>query len=377
VVGCDGPRSTIRRALGLRDCGEGQAERNFMGGRMLGIHLRAPALYALIQAPRAWQYWTLNRERRALMCSIDGHGEFVLHTQMAPGQDPDAVTLDEVRGFVRSAIGADCAFELIDTWSWNAGFTLVAERFGADRVWLAGDAAHLFTPTGGLGYNTGIDDVANFGWKLAGRLAGWGGPALVPSYEAERLPVAHRNTEIARRFAESIGRAPVPPTIEDEGPEGIAARETLGATLARHAFGEFEIPGVQLGQRYGDSPIIVPDGTAPPPDLPNDYAPSGCPGGRAPHLWLMPGVALYDRLGPGFTLLRLGAAPDAPGALVAGAARRGLPLAVLDLPDPAARALYGGDLVLVRPDQHVAWRGDALPADPDALLRRVSGHPLS
>jgi hypothetical protein len=375
VVGCDGPRSTVRRALGIRYGGEGQAERDFMGGRMLGIHLRAPALYDVMRAPRAWQYWTLNRERRALLITLDGRGDFVLHTQMAPGQDPDAVTTDEARGFVRAAIGADCAFEMLGRWAWSAGFALVAEQFGRDRVWLAGDAAHLFTPTGGLGYNTGIDDAANLGWKLAAMLQGWGGATLVPSYQAERLPIAHRNTEMARRFAESIGRVAIPETIEE--PDADGARAALGDRLARHAYGEFEIPGLQLGARYEGSPIVVPDGTPAPPDEPNDYVPSARPGGRAPHVWLdaPAGVALCDYLGPRFMLLLLGSETRKAEPLLRIGNRRGVPVGSTAVFDPAVRALYGADLVLVRPDQHVAWRGDALPDDVDALWSRVTGNP--
>jgi hypothetical protein len=177
---------------------------------------------------------------------------------------------------------------------------------------------------------------------------------------------------MARRFAESIGRVAISGAIEDATPEGAAARVALGAALARHAYAEFEIPGLQLGARYGASPIVVPDGTPEPPDEPNDYVPSGRPGGRAPHVWLNDGVALYDRLGSGFALLCLGSRAD-PAALVDAARRRGVPLGRLDLPDAAVRALYGADLVLIRPDQHVAWRGDALPDDVDGLLRRVCG----
>jgi hypothetical protein len=261
---------------------------------------------------------------------------------------------------------------MLGRWAWNAGFALVAEQFGRGRVWLAGDAAHLFTPTGGLGYNTGIDDAANLGWKLAAMLQGWGGAALVPSYETERLPIAHRNTEMARRFAESIGRVAIPETIETGDDAGVAARAVLGERLARHAYGEFEIPGLQLGARYEGSPIVVPDGTPAPPDEPNDYVPTARPGSRAPHV-LVGGSPLYDALGTGFTLLRCGDGPPAADPLVAAATRRGVPIGTVATTDPAARALYGADLVLIRPDQHVAWRGDRAPDDVDALWRRVLG----
>jgi hypothetical protein len=253
------------------------------------------------------------------------------------------------------------AAEVLARGGWTAGFALVAERFQAGRVFIAGDAAHLFTPAGGLGYNTAVEDAVNLGWKLAAVIKGQAAPALLDSYEAERRPLAIRNTGFAREFADSLGLLAAPPEIEDATPAGAAARAEASAYFEAHARKEFDIPGVTFGGRYDGSPAIVPDGTAPPPDAANSYAPSACPGGRAPHLWLQDGASLYDRFGFEWTLLRLGASPPDAAPLAAAAAARGVDLCVLDLPDPAARALYETDLALVRPDQIVAWRGNVLP----------------
>ena len=241
------------------------------------------------------------------------------------------------------------------------------------RVLLGGDAVHLFSPTGGLGYNTAVEDAVNLGWKLAAPLKGWGGAGLLASYETERMPVARRNTGFARRFADSVGLYQVPGNLEEESAAGAAARRAAGEYFLGHARAEFDIPGVTFGARYDGSPVIAPDG-APPPDEPNVYVPSAVPGGRAPHLWLGGGRSLYDELGFEFTLLRLG--PTAPdGAALAHAAEtRGVPLAVLGVAGEEARDLYQADLALIRPDQIIAWRGNRLPADCGALLAAVTGH---
>jgi FAD binding domain len=241
---------------------------------------------------------------------------------------------------------------------------------------LAGDSVHLFTPTGGFGMNTGIDDAANLSWKLAAMVQGWGGADLVATYEPERRPIAVRNTTAARLLAIAIGEMPAGPTLDEDSPAGAAERRQLGGFLQSTLGEEFASLGVQLGARYDGSAIIVADG-APPADDPITYVPSSVPGGRAPHFWLDQGrgigSSLYDRLGLGFTLLCLGKEAGDARALVEAARARGIPLAILRIADDEARALYERDFALIRPDQHVAWRGNALPDAPDRLLARVTG----
>lgn len=373
LVGADGPRSVVRETLGIGYQGWSGEERDFMGGRMLAVYFRSSAFYDLVPPRRSWQYWAVNRVRRAFLCAIDGERCFVYHTQLPRGQAP---TEAFARESMLLSTGREFPFELLGTATWTAGFTLVAERY-ADRhgrVFIAGDAAHLFTPTGGQGYNTAVDDCSNLGWKLAAVCQGWGGPRLLATYEAERKPIGHRNTGFARAMADSIGRMPVPETIEDETPAGAEARSVLGARLVEHCNKEFDIPGIHFGVFYGGSPIVCDDGTPPPVDDWHRYEPHATPGARAPHLWLADGVSVFDRLGRDFTLLRLGGAAHDPRALAAAAAARGMPLAVLDVPGAEARALYGRDLLLVRPDHHVAWRGDAPPADPQGVVDRVLGY---
>jgi len=371
LVGCDGGRSVVRRTLGISYGGEEALKTAFFGGRMVSVHLRAPTLYPdFLKEKRAFQYWVVNPELRTALVALDGKDEFLMWSRASD----EAIEAD-VRRVLRGCTGQDIPAEVLAFTPWTSGVALVAEKFGDRRVLLAGDAVHLFTPTGGFGMNTGVDDAANLAWKLAAMVQGWGGPHLLDSYEIERRPIAIRNTNAARAFARNVGDVPVPPEMEDDNLRGQAAREKVGAFLG--TFGEeFASIGVQLGARYDGSPIVCAD-AAPPKDSLTDYVPSSVPGGRAPHVWMDagrgPGSSLFDRLGVGVTLLRLG--PRAPdGAAIVDAARkRNVPLTVLDVPHPEARALYGCDLCLIRPDQHVAWRGDSAPSDADSIVMRVVG----
>jgi hypothetical protein len=241
----------------------------------------------------------------------------------------------------------------------------VAEKFQHGRVFLAGDAAHLFTPAGGLGYNTAIEDAVNLGWKLAAAVRGEGGSELLASYQAERRPNAQRNTRYAKKFAESLGLFVPAAEIEDDSPEGAAARRIAGDYLGAHGKAEFNIPGITFGTRYASS-IIVGDETEPPPDTANDYIPSACPGGRAPHLWLSAKESLYDAFGFDWTLLRLSRNSDGR-RLVAAAADARIHLKIVDLIRDEARDIYQADLVLIRPDQIVAWRGNSDEAAADIV----------
>jgi FAD binding domain len=250
---------------------------------------------------------------------------------------------------------------------------LVADSYGKGRVFLAGDSVHMMSPTGGFGMNTGIADAVDLSWKLAAALEGWGGPGLLASYEIERRPVGLRNVAEA---AGNLGRMLSPDrnrAILDDTPEGAALRASLGEEFAAAMRREWFTLGMHLGYRYDPSPICWPDGTPAPPDDPTDYVQTARPGSRAPHVWLDDGRSTLDLFGSGFVLLRLGKAAPEAAALVAAAETRGVPLTVEALDQPAVTAAYEKSLVLVRPDGHVAWRSDALPADPLELVDRVRG----
>ena len=369
LVGCDGAQGPVRKALGVSYQGEGGEDVAFMVGRMLSAQIEAPGIYDVMSNPRSWQYWTVNNDFLAGFVTLDGKGQFVAITKLAEGMEPEDV---DIAGDVRAAIGADIEVKVISAQPWMAGNALVAERYRDGNVFLAGDSVHLFTPTGGFGMNTGIDDAGNLGWKLAAVHHGWAPEALLDTYESERRPIGLRNTRASRDLADRVATMEIPPSLEDATPEGERAREAAGKHLNGYEE-EFASLGIQLGMRYDDSPVIVGDGTEPPPDSPVDYVPSACPGGRAPHLWLSNGDSLLDRLGRWFTLLRLGGSTADTAALEAAARARNIPLEIIDVSEDDVRALYERDLVLVRPDHHVAWRGDTLPDDMEALMRRVTG----
>ena len=376
LVGCDGGQSLVRRGLGIRYAGLENLQQEFMGGRMIATYLHLPTLIGGVipYARRAWQYTGINPGHRNVLVTLDGGDEYLLFTrQPDPTIPPDD---EEVKRAVWRTAGVELPVEVLGHRPWTAGVAVVAESFGAGRVMLAGDAAHLFTPTGGFGFNTGIDDTANLSWKLWAMVEGWGGRELLGTYEPERRPIAVRNTTAARELAIAVGTLPVTSHLEERSPAGEAARKALGDYLSSALGEEFASIGVQLGARYDGSRIVAEDG-APPPDDPAIYRPSSVPGGRAPHVWLDRGrgigQSMFDRLGLGFTLLCVGRTLPDCGAFVDAARARRIPLDVLHLPDDEARELYQRDLALIRPDQHVAWRGNTLPDAPDRLLARVVG----
>ena len=370
LVGCDGPRSRVRKQLGIEYEGESGVVRPFMGGSMLAVYFRTPSPRTWLKADPAWMYWILNPEIRTFFVSIDGGEHMLFHVQIPPGETPS--NLDAIK-LIHKAAAVEFPVEILSALPWTAGYSLVAQRYGSGRVFLAGDSIHLFTPTGGLGMNTGVDDAANLGWKLAAVLQGWGGPKLLDSYDVERRPIGIRNVNFAKGFATSVGTLTVSDHIESETRQGAEDRRRLGKRLHEHARSEFIIPGIWLGPRYDRSPICWTDGTPAPTDHPNDFEPTARPGARAPHLWRDDGTALFDHLGKYFTLLRLSGSNADTTRLEEAAAGRGVPLKVLDVPEPAARELYERALALVRPDQHVAWRGDRIPEEATALIDRVRG----
>ncbi len=373
LVGADGPRSLVRSTLGIAWDGASGVRREFMGGKMFAVYLRAPDFYTVFPHARAWMYVSVNPQRRAFMASVDGQSEFAFHAAVHEGEDAEAWTATDAQRIVDEAMGQHLAIEVLSVGTWTAGHSLVAQSFQRGRVFLGGDAAHLFTPTGGLGYNTAVEDAVNLGWKLAAVLRGQAPPQLLDSYGPERQALAERNTAYARRFADSVGSFRATDLLEQDGAAGQAERERAASYLNQHVRLEFNIPGVTFGGRYDGSPLIVKDGSTPPPDEAGHYQPSASPGGRAPHAWLEDGSSLYDSFNFEWTLLALG--PDAPDTrgFVEAAAALGLDLKVVRQPSDALLALYEAPLALIRPDQIVAWRGrdggQALQ-----VLKQATGH---
>ena len=372
LVGADGARSQVRHRLGIGWSGGTGVRRDFMGGQMFAVYLRAPEFYRSVPHDRAWMYVAVNAQRRAFIMSVDGESEFAFHAALREGEDSSGWDEADARRVLAQAMGCETPIEVLSLATWTAGHSLVAQSFGRGRVFIGGDAAHLFTPTGGLGYNTAVEDAVNLGWKIAAALHGGAGPALLASYEVERMLLARRNTAYARQFADSVGLFGATPLLEEDSAAGEAERARASAHLNAHVRLEFNIPGVTLGGRYDGSPVIVPDGTAAPPDQPNAYEPTACPGGRPPHAWLADGRSLFDSFHSEWTLLVLGPDPPVATGFTDAAHTLGVDLKVVAHEAPELRALYQAPLALIRPDQIVAWRG-ASDAAADAVLRRANG----
>jgi len=374
LVGADGPRSPVRQALGIGWGGSSGVKRQFMGGTMFAAYVRAPAFYTAMPHDRAWMYVAVNAQRRGFIATVDGCGEFAFHAAVQDGEDAESWTADDARRIFAEVMGCEIPIEVLSVGTWLAGHALVAQRFQQGHVFIAGDAAHLFTPTGGLGYNTAVEDAVNLGWKLASVIRGQAPPALLASYEQERKPLAERNTSYARQFADSVGLLVAPPQLDEDTVAGAAERRRVGDYLDRHVRLEFNIPGVTLGGRYDASPLIVQDGTLAPPDAANSYTPTACPGGRPPHAWLADGRSLFDTFHVEWTLLHLGTDASTPDvqAFIDAAIMLKMDLKIVRHTAPEIRALYEAPLALIRPDQIVAWRGhDA--SDAAVVLAQVGG----
>ena len=357
LVGADGARSFVRHELGIAWGGATGFKRKFMGGKMLAVYLKAPEFYARNPNDWSWMYVVVNPELRAFIMSVDGVSEFAFHIQMADDAATEALTEADARRLFAKAFGQSIDIEILSMATWMAGHALVAESFQQGRVFLGGDAAHLFTPTGGLGYNTAVEDAVNLSWKLASVLKGQAPAALLDSYALERHPLAVRNTGYARQFADSIGLFEAAPELEDASPQGDAARATASDYLNGHVRREFNIPGVTFGGRYDGSPIIVADGSSAPPDAANSYTPCATPGGRPPHAWLADGRSLFDSFHTEWTLLALGDQAPETSRFTQAAQTLGIDLKVVHHAQPEILALYEAPLALIRPDQIVAWRG--------------------
>ncbi len=364
LIGADGARSMVREAIGARMLGDAAALSN------LSVIFRSRDIAALHGLGPAIMYWMVNEELPAVLGPMDTDGLWYFMATQLPGRaerDPDPA--DMIR---RSTGLAGLDVEIVGTDPWVAR-RLIADRYSEGRVFLAGDACHLHPPFGGFGMNMGIGDAVDLGWKLAARLQGWGGAALLDSYEAERRPVHERTMAEAVANYSVLGNHLARPGLEAAGAQGDATRQEVGEIIGATKPREFKTLGIVLGSSYSGSPIVVADGSPPPVAHPSIYIPSAHPGCLAPHLWLADGSSLYDRFGPGFTLLVTAGDADGAEGVRAAALARGVPLSVVVPDDGRLGPRYGARYALIRPDQHVAWRGDALPGDADAWLAHVTG----
>jgi 2-polyprenyl-6-methoxyphenol hydroxylase-like FAD-dependent oxidoreductase len=362
LVGCDGGGSTVRKQLGIRLGGDG----NLLQLRQALFH--CDGLFERIPIGKGRHYHVADNRATQLILQ-DSTRHFTLHSIV--DADADMATMFE------RTVAMPVKYDMLSVGEWRQNL-LIADRYGEGRVFLAGDAVHLVTPTGGLGMNSGVGDAIDLSWKLAATLAGWGGPNLLASYEIERRQVGERNVA-ASRFA-TLGRrkwrAMWRPDIRDGTPAGAETRRNLVHVADVEQRKSNEMIGAELGYRYAGSPLIATEpGEGPAHDF-IAYRPTTWPGARLPHCWLDDGTAMQDRIGYDgvYTLLRLGHSQADVSALERAFAARRAPFRTLDIADEGPRAVYGHDLLLLRPDLHVVWRGNRPPEEPERLAAMATGH---
>jgi len=367
LIGCDGARSVVRKAIGAELSGDAIIQ------RVQSTYIRAPGLIDRQQHANAWGTGAINPRRSGMVYAIDGRERWLVHNYMKPGEiEFEAVDRDACLRTILG-VGPDFKYDVLSKEDWY-GRRLIANKFRERCAFIAGDAAHIWVPYAGFGMNAGIADAMNLSWLLAAHLNGWAPASILDAYEAERWPITSQVSKFAMSHAEAEirRRGAVPENIEDAGPGGEQARAEVGRLAYQINVQQYACAGLNFGTYYDRSPIIAYDGAEHPAYTMDSYTPSTVPGCRTPHLWREDGGSLYDAMGPEFTLLRFDTAIDV--APIERAARdRNMPLKIIDIALPEDAGFESGGLVLSRPDQHVAWRGDSPPSDPLALINHVRG----
>lgn len=369
LVGTDGGSSMVREKAGIRMIGKPVLTYT------TNVIFRCANLPELHDKGLAYRFIFIGREGTWLtIVAINGKDRWRM--SLVGTEEKRTIEEPEIRELIDRAIGVPAEYEIESIMPWVRR-ELVADTYQVGRVLIAGDSAHLMSPTGGFGMNTGIGDAADLGWKLAAVIEGWGGQALLDSYTAERRPIAIRNVSESSTNLQAMltpRKTPPPAAAFEPGAEGDEARRAYGQWYADMMKREWYTIGVHLGYRYEDSPVIVADGTPSPPLESATYQQISRPGSRAPHVWLADGRSTLDLFGRGMVLLRLGASAPAAAGIEAAAREAGVPLSQIPIDETAVFDAYEGyPLVLVRPDGHVAWRGHDEPADSRALIDQVRG----
>ena len=371
LAGCDGGRSMVRKAIGARLVGDGVIQ------RVQSSFIRAPDLIGRMQAAPAWGLFSFNPRRSGVMYAIDGRELWLVHNYLRDDEaDFDSVDRDWALRTILG-VGSDFKYELLSKEDWY-GRRLVADRFREQRAYLCGDAAHLWVPYAGYGMNAGIADADNLAWHLAGVLKGWAGPAALDAYACERQAITEQVSRFAMDHAHAMAkrRRDVPEGLEADGPAGERLRAEVGRELYELNVQQYCCAGLNFGYYYDSSPVIAYDDAQAPAYSMGSFTPSTVPGCRVPHFWLRDGRSLYDAFGSDYTLLRTDSDIDV-SSLLQAAAQRGMPVTLLNLQGEALPPEYQHKLLLCRCDQHVAWRGNAVPTQALALMDQLRGAALS
>ncbi|MEC7764980.1 MAG: FAD-dependent oxidoreductase [Pseudomonadota bacterium] len=370
LIGCDGGRSFVRKSIGATLSGDPVLQ------RVQSTYIRAPELIPAMAVQPVWAMFSLNPRRAGNVYSIDGRERWLVHNYLRE-DEPDFDSVDR-DGSIRAilGVGPEFDYEVLANEDW-IGRRLVTDKMRSGNVFICGDAAHLWVPYAGYGMNAGIADAGDLAWLLAAVVQGWGGDRMLDAYEDERLPITEQVSRYAMDHCIAMAkqRSSVPDEIEDDTPEGDAARAFMGRETYDLNVQQYCCAGLNFGYYYDRSPIIPASAGTPPAYSMSTFTPSSVPGCRVPHFWIDPETSLLDRLGEGYTLLVLDPEAD-PAPLVDQAQAHGLPLAVLNVTPPAeVLQHYPEPMVLVRPDQHVAWRGAACAGrEAEALIAIIAGH---
>jgi 2-polyprenyl-6-methoxyphenol hydroxylase-like FAD-dependent oxidoreductase len=365
LVACCGGRSSVPQALGVR--WEGQPVLSYH----LNVFLKIKELWTRHDKGKTAFYFFVD-EKGIGPSLIELDGNELWRFGFSTGQKQLTAEQANVSALIKKFLGPGIPYEQISILPWTCR-SIVADTWRRGNIFLAGDAVHQHSPSGGFGMNTGLGDAVDLGWKLAAALDGWGGPALLDSYELERKPVARRIVREATEGQTPLADASTLSLINAASSDGERARRAIGEEILRERTKVFVSDGLVLGYRYDPSPVIASDGTLPPAESVSRYTPTARPGSRAPHAWLEEGRSTLDLFGEAYVLLAFGGAADEAEPILAAARSCGVPCKTVPIDDPAIAALYGQRLVLVRPDGHVCWRADTPPNKPLALIDRVRG----
>ena len=355
LVGCDGGRSMVRKGIGAQLVGDEVVQ------RVQSTCIRAPGLLAKMKAAPAWAMFTVNPRRSGNIYAIDGKEVWLIHNYLRDHEvDFEAVDRDwAIRTIL--GVGDDFDYEVMSKEDW-IGRRLVSDRLQNGKVFVAGDAAHLWVPYAGYGMNAGLADAANLAWHLAAQLEGWAAPHALSAYEKERHPITEQVSRFAMNHAHAMSqrRRQIPENLEEDSPAGQAARAAFGQDLYDLNVQQYCCAGLNFGYYYDQSPVIVYDEERAPDYSMGSFQSSSVPGCRAPHFWLSDGRSVYDALGPAYTLLCFNSPLcDTVDALKRQAAIARMPLTVLDVSSQAdIPPEYRHAFVLVRSDAHTVWRGD-------------------
>ncbi|MBO3458222.1 FAD-dependent monooxygenase [Aetokthonos hydrillicola Thurmond2011] len=361
MVACDGARSMVRKACGV------EAPTFHSTQVFQSVVFKAPELASQLGLHNAMVFYLVNPTIQEPLRAVDGNSLYRLI--LKPQQDGQMRDANEA---IRAAISIDTPIEIVSNMQWRLTHR-VADHFRSGRVFFVGDSAHTLSPSGGFGMNTGIGDAVDLGWKLAATLKGWAPPELLNTYEIERRPIAVRNMEEANANLQRTQKRAIPPIIMQDSPEGEQLRSSMAEGMERsNVKREFDAPGVHFGFRY-ESPVVIPDEATPPGDDPHQWKQSSYPGCRAPHAWLEPGKSTLDLFGHGFVLMCFDSSLQEVESFVNACQQKRVPIISQHSENPEIAKLYERSYVLVRPDGHVAWRGNTLPKEPTALIDRVRG----